>query len=704
MGEANALKVAIDLLGSGNKKVIEYVGKFGRDVLAGGSSQFQKNMIEYFQSGESHFFIDMSKLLDNYAKDFSSLSVSVPQKGDYIIPLLQMLQNLCESQNVTMKNLMREQTLTSTNIKENASQSLIKSVSELADINATHLIECFTARDVCGKKVDVLESIKLATQCWHTLTEFSTGCEQNQITLAHSQVLISAGTLFSPKFCEGKPQNMTTEIQTKTLEMRVALIGFVLCLTEGLSVRESNLEEHMKSLAQTLLINIPWTDLKNSLARYWKTLESQSQASYPFGHFSDVSKRKLVITFLSRCLILMKVLSPFTSANVQENVFIHTKEPYLSFSNNHIAQIEVVTDKKLQRVHFQLPKSCQTAFDEERRLEILSHLNRDTPAQTLTDFFKSIDALEVETQWEARLRFSYLGWVFKNITNWRWLMSLIALVVNILLIISLTADDFGTGESLEPASFRGIVAGLGVAHIIVSGLFLFTWVTIRIPIKAKTRNLKLAREKQLRALDSHMEDQNWTETQTKSHKIDTNIHNSLWHENNEEEDHSKSIMINTEPETRSTIDELIKFSPGSFFKKIRNLQTQIYVSILEFFDIFNLETVWYIIYFLTSIIATVALPPLFALHLLDVSLQDNRVRTVLRAVTQNGRSLLVTALLGIIVVYQFSMISFFFLRESYSNELPCETLAQCLLTTFSFGIRSGGGIVMFYFGKSISSF
>ena len=662
MEKADALQIAIDLLGSNNKTVIEYVGRFGRDVLAGGSAQFQTKMIQFFQSGESHFFPDMVRLLSNYTKQFSSLSVTVPRRGDYIIPILQLLQNLCESHNTEMKNLMREQLTRGTSVKESASQSLIKYVVDLAEKNAEKLLSLLETVSFHGETEGILEqieeSIKLATQCWATLTEFSTGCEQNQIALTHSQILIPAATLLSEELNQhedSRKKGIARRYRGSILKMRIALIEFVLSLTEGLSVRASDLPEHMKSLPPTLLINTPWSDLQTVMKIYLRDIQQNKRRK----------ERRQLEKFMSSSLILMKVLSPFASENLRESIFLHTKEPFSSFAQRHTASIEVVTDQRLQRVHFQLPKSCLVKPDEDTKIKTLNKLNRDTPAEKITDYFKSIDALEIETQHRAKLRHSW--WIIQLVTNhpklYKFIISFLALVINILLIVSLTASEFDTGEVFAPASIEFVIIVLGIIHFTFTTLFLISYLTERIPIKLETRRIKRARERKIKSTDKKL---NPDDADFEKFDTDLTIHN----------DHDDPLGQLGVPF-------------GKWSDKVVDVASD-YLDV--FFDIFNFETAWYIIYWMASIIATAVVPPLFALHILDISIQDSRVRTVLRAVTQNGKALLLTALLGVIVVYQFSMISFFFLRDNYTNELPCETLAQCLLTTFSFGIRSGGGI------------
>jgi len=86
-------------------------------------------------------------------------------------------------------------------------------------------------------------------------------------------------------------------------------------------------------------------------------------------------------------------------------------------------------------------------------------------------------------------------------------------------------------------------------------------------------------------------------------------------------------------------------------------------------------------------------PGAFSFHLLDISMQSDLTRSVFQAVTTNGISILLTAVLGILLMYIYAVIGFFSFRDYYSaTGLDCVTLFSCTVSTISKGIRTGGGI------------
>ena len=81
-------------------------------------------------------------------------------------------------------------------------------------------------------------------------------------------------------------------------------------------------------------------------------------------------------------------------------------------------------------------------------------------------------------------------------------------------------------------------------------------------------------------------------------------------------------------------------------------------------------------------------PQCYAFHLLHVVMNNKVLKNATRSITYNGRTLLFVGLLGIIVIYCFSMISFTWLRVSYeiTDGMYCETLWQCFLTNILAGL------------------
>ena len=133
---------------------------------------------------------------------------------------------------------------------------------------------------------------------------------------------------------------------------------------------------------------------------------------------------------------------------------------------------------------------------------------------------------------------------------------------------------------------------------------------------------------------------------------------------------------------------------------------------------------YHIAFLLVCILSLTVDPLLNAVLLFDIVVRDETLQNVIQSVTRNGKSILVTAVFGLIIIYVFSVIGFVYLPEDFENdtgefhllfcacfflslcspsvllrstefngkERVCETLLICIVTTLNEGLRNGGGI------------
>lgn len=98
----------------------------------------------------------------------------------------------------------------------------------------------------------------------------------------------------------------------------------------------------------------------------------------------------------------------------------------------------------------------------------------------------------------------------------------------------------------------------------------------------------------------------------------------------------------------------------------------------------------------TSILGILVTPMIFSINLLIHSVEISKdLQNVLRSVTQNGRSLLITAVFGVFLVYLLSLWAFHSLSGHYNFDNNgdttklCGNLLQCSVVTLSSGLRNG---------------
>jgi len=98
----------------------------------------------------------------------------------------------------------------------------------------------------------------------------------------------------------------------------------------------------------------------------------------------------------------------------------------------------------------------------------------------------------------------------------------------------------------------------------------------------------------------------------------------------------------------------------------------------------------------------------YCLLLVDVVFYNPTLWNVIQSVTRNGRSMLLTSVFAMILIYMFSIVGFMFFRDDFTVEVDpldglegseggvrepaCATLFMCILTTLNHGLRNGGGV------------
>ena len=113
---------------------------------------------------------------------------------------------------------------------------------------------------------------------------------------------------------------------------------------------------------------------------------------------------------------------------------------------------------------------------------------------------------------------------------------------------------------------------------------------------------------------------------------------------------------------------------------------------------------YFCVYIILSILGFQVSPIFYSFHLLDVINRFPTLGNVIQSVRLKLDQLLMTGMLGIIIIYIFSVFGFTFLFEMYYDEAinrdigskrgesTCTTMFHCFCSTVNYGLRMGGGI------------
>uniref|UniRef100_A0A8C8S4G5 Inositol 1,4,5-trisphosphate receptor n=1 Tax=Pelusios castaneus TaxID=367368 RepID=A0A8C8S4G5_9SAUR len=139
--------------------------------------------------------------------------------------------------------------------------------------------------------------------------------------------------------------------------------------------------------------------------------------------------------------------------------------------------------------------------------------------------------------------------------------------------------------------------------------------------------------------------------------------------------------------------------------------------------IMDMEFLYHVAYIVTSILGLFVHELFYSILLFDLIYREETLFNVIKSVTRNGRSILLTALLALILVYLFSIVGFLFLKDDFilevdrlplgmqrnmeafmescsddkineedDSERACDTLLMCIVTVLNHGLRNGGGV------------
>uniref|UniRef100_A0A3Q2C736 Ion transport domain-containing protein n=1 Tax=Cyprinodon variegatus TaxID=28743 RepID=A0A3Q2C736_CYPVA len=145
--------------------------------------------------------------------------------------------------------------------------------------------------------------------------------------------------------------------------------------------------------------------------------------------------------------------------------------------------------------------------------------------------------------------------------------------------------------------------------------------------------------------------------------------------------------------------------------------------------VMDVEFLYHLAYVLTSTLGLFVHELFYSILLFDLIYREETLFNVIKSVTRNGRSILLTALLALILVYLFSILGFLFLKEDFimevdpllqisadpqqteasqdflkscslclcsagesNTERACDTLLMCIVTVLNHGLRNGGGV------------
>ncbi|XP_047441475.1 inositol 1,4,5-trisphosphate receptor type 3 isoform X2 [Mugil cephalus] len=353
----------------------------------------------------------------------------------------------------------------------------------------------------------------------------------------------------------------------------------------------------------------------------------------------------------------------------------------LEYYEQLTSQIEIVReDRSMEQIVFPVHPICEF-LTEESKFRVFNTTEQDEQGSKVTHFFEQTSFLHGEMEWQKKLRsMPLLYWFSRRMTLWGSISFNLAVFINLIIAFFYPYDSGQVGaidDSLLLMLFW-ILTGLSVL-----GLF-----SQRYGLQPLTLALILR---------------------------------SIYHLGI-----GNTLILLGSLNLVNKVVFVVSFvgNNGTFIMGYKAM-------------VMDVEFLYHLAYVLTSTLGLFVHELFYSILLFDLIYREETLFNVIKSVTRNGRSILLTALLALILVYLFSIVGFLCLKEDFimevdplpriaaengasqdfmkscaadgvsctsetsgvaeedeevNSERACDTLLMCIVTVLNHGLRNGGGV------------
>ncbi|XP_029141909.1 inositol 1,4,5-trisphosphate receptor type 2, partial [Protobothrops mucrosquamatus] len=362
----------------------------------------------------------------------------------------------------------------------------------------------------------------------------------------------------------------------------------------------------------------------------------------------------------------------------------------LKYYANHTAQIEIVRhDRTMEQIVFPVPNICEF-LTHESKCRVFNTTERDEQGSKVNDFFQQTEDLYNEMKWQRKIRNNpALFWFSRQISLWGSISFNLAVFINLAVALFYPFGDDGDEGILSP--LFSIVLWIAVA-ICTSLLFVFPK-----PVGIRPFLVSVM----LRSI----------------YTIGL----------------GPTLILLGAANLCNKIVFLVSFvgNRGTFTRGYRAV-------------IMDMAFLYHVAYVLVCMLGLCVHEFFYSFLLFDLVYREETLLNVIKSVTRNGRSIILTAVLALILVYLFSIVGFLFLKDDFimdverlknktsitdsstisttslttmvetcsiencsaavptiksgedsdedGIERTCDTLLMCIVTVLNQGLRNGGGV------------
>eukprot|EP00760_Papus_ankaliazontas_P037517 PhM_4_TR8476/c0_g1_i1/m.104088 len=639
----------------------------GNTFLNGGNVEVQNAMYQYclektdeefFQTNRNRLveFQSMVKEKKHMVKRLTGMkdSIELPQividkvtamiDFDVIERNLRFLQLLCEGHNLGLQDYLRVQ-------RDN--QISVDVVESCAGL----LLAIIKGR------IDRI-TYNVCVQCIATLTEFVQGpCVGNQARLINSNIGESITLLLKTDWVD------ITEQENWTLKELV--VTFLISLIEG-KISVVLAAELVQSLSLSALARMmdvahgAWMD-RNDVSGNVLLRGVSAGMSIVKGLVDpedddgtdELNLGCLAFTFFKAMVDLVgrtPVPNPedyWNSIFDREHMTVKDtlrKHSSYKFFNTLVGSIEINRSGALEKAYFRVPQTAVHNLRKSAREALLKDVDRDSLNTKLNDFFEKGQDLVFEIKFfEELAKTRGLAVIHKYYPHFDNLSILLSVVVNVFMLATVHEDHYRSHE-------WDIPTGAAAEFFYVLGYIIIT-VQVLLTLHFIFGSLRI-----------HIE-YKWRE----------------WEE---------SLRDDAVKESKANM----ALDPPVFDDNAKNKLSWPRFIARNTFYIMSHWPFWQrVLFMVASVLGTEVHPFFYSIQLLQWIQKSPTLQNVVLSVTKNGRSLLLTIGLMVVVVYMFSLIAYYefsgaFTHPDRGEDFECVSLAQCLAVLLVYGLRAGGGI------------
>uniref|UniRef100_A0A8C3VDG5 Inositol 1,4,5-trisphosphate receptor n=1 Tax=Catharus ustulatus TaxID=91951 RepID=A0A8C3VDG5_CATUS len=334
------------------------------------------------------------------------------------------------------------------------------------------------------------------------------------------------------------------------------------------------------------------------------------------------------------------------------------------------AKREIVRhDRTMEKIVFPVPNICEF-LTRESKSRVFNTTERDEQGSKVNDFFQQTEDLYNEMKWQKKIRNNpALFWFSRHISLWGSISFNLAVFINLAVALFYPFGDDGDEGTLSP--LFSVLLWIAVAFCTAMLFFISKPVGIR-PFLVSVI---------LRSI----------------YTIGL----------------GPTLILLGAANLCNKIVFLVSFvgNRGTFTRGYRAV-------------IMDMAFLYHVAYVLVCMLGLCVHEFFYSFLLFDLVYREETLLNVIKSVTRNGRSIILTAVLALILVYLFSIIGFLFLKDDFIMEVDrlkirtpaaahscvwerenvlseeeengiertCDTLLMCIVTVLNQGLRNGGGV------------